>query len=93
MTEEEQVAHEKKQKLQRQEELDDLRKLLATPEGMRFFKRFLDAGSMFKSTFTGNSTGMFLEGQRALALKFFSDLCEAAPEKISDLLIRGESKS
>ncbi len=91
-TEEEQAAYEKEQNLKREEELADLRKILSSDEGVRFFKRFFNEGSMFKSTFTGNSQGMFLEGSRAFALKFFHDCCEACPEKIPTLIMRVENK-
>lgn len=87
-TEEEEAAHAKAQKLQRDSELDDLKFLLSTPQGIRFFKRFFDEGSMFKTTFTGNSQGMFLEGHRNLALKFFHDICQACPQKIPELIMR-----
>lgn len=87
-TEEDEAAHLKQAKLQRFEELNDLKKILATDEGLRFFKRFFDQGKMFATTFTGNSHGMFLEGHRNLALKFFHDICESCPEKVPALIMR-----
>ena len=67
---------------------DDLRTILDTPSGMRFFKKFMEEGHVFHSTFTGNSQTYFLEGKRALALKIFSDICEAAPGKIPEIIIK-----
>jgi archaeosine-15-forming tRNA-guanine transglycosylase len=93
MTEDEQGEFDKKQELKRNEELKDLQKILELQEGMRFFKRFFDEGSMFSSTFTGNSQGMFLEGRRSLALKFFNDICLASPGKVPELIMRVEPKS
>lgn len=77
-------------KNQRDQELEDIRNILDTPEGRRFFKRFFIEGKMFSTTFTGNSKTFFLEGQRNFALKFFSDICEAAPENIVDVIVEGE---
>ena len=89
---EEEAKHLAAQELKRLNELDDLKFVLSSPQGVRFFKRFFDEGSMFKTTFTGSSQGMFLEGHRNFALKFFHDICEACPEKIPELIMRGELK-
>jgi len=78
-----------KQKAQREEELNDLKKILYTPEGVRFFKRFMDEGRMFASCMTGNAWTYHNEGKRDFMLRFWSDICEAAPEKIPELLLRG----
>lgn len=78
------------QRLQREAELKDLRLILETPEGVRFFKRFFDEAKMFQTCFTGNSTTYHNEGRRDLGLKFFSDCVEACPEKISELILRRE---
>jgi len=81
---------DKKVKNERDQQLSDLRDLLATPQGERFFKRLFDEGGLFNTTFTGNSQTYFKEGWRALALKVLSDVCEAVsdPTKIGKLLIR-----
>ena len=42
--------------------------------------------ALVSTTFTVNSTGMFLEGARNLALQFLSDVVEAAPEKLTALI-------
>jgi hypothetical protein len=78
---------EQKNKNERDQELEDIKTLLALPAGIRFFKRIFAEGCMFRTTFTGNSHGMFLEGHRNLALRFFGDVCEAAPGKIPELII------
>lgn len=75
-------------KVQRDVELDDLKFILSTKQGMRWFKRFFEKGKMFTTTFTGNSQGMFLEGHRNLALWAFHDICEADASKVPDLVIR-----
>ena len=71
----------------RTEELDDIRRIIGTPQGLRFFTRLMAKGCVFRTTFTGNSQGYFLEGQRNLALMFFDDICTAAPDKVVDLMV------
>lgn len=82
-----------KQKNERDQELDDIKTILSAPAGMRFFKRFLEDGKIFSTTFTGNSNSFFFEGMRNLALKYFNDICEAAPEKVADLMIRKKDET
>lgn len=81
---------EQDEKNERDTYLDDLRYLLRSPQGMRFFKKFFEDGHIFRSTFTGNSQTFFLEGHRNFALKYFADICEAAPEKVQELIIKKE---
>lgn len=84
---EEQInARDDKLKVQRAQELDDVKKIVRTPEGSRFFKRLFSEGRIFHTTFTGNSNTFFLEGQRNLALKFLADVNAAAPECIPALM-------
>lgn len=77
---------EKKSKNQRDQEIEDIRDILSRPSGVRFFKRLMLKGQMFRTTFTGNSHTFFLEGHRNFALEFFGDACEACPEKVADLV-------
>ena len=67
-------------KTEREQELDDIKELLKTPFGKRFFKRFMAEGMIFHSSFTGNSRTFFNEGRRSLTLKFFADMTQVAPE-------------
>jgi hypothetical protein len=78
---------EKKIALLREQELEDLKDVLSRPSGIRVFRRLFREGRIFHTTFTGNSNGFFLEGGRNLALKFFDDVAQVAPNKISDLII------
>lgn len=83
---------QKKQKNDREQELEDIKFLLKYPSGIRFFKRLFTEGRIFQTTFTGNSQTYFLEGHRNLALKFFSDVCEVSPNKISELMLLKKGK-
>lgn len=81
---------EQKRADERKQELEDVKWLLKHQSGVRFLKRLFSEGRIFSSTFTGNSQGFFLEGQRNLALVFLGDVVEAAPEKLADLLVDRE---
>lgn len=86
--EHEEAKNQEVQALRRENELEDLRRILATPEGVRFFKRFLDEGKMFTTAMTGNSWTYHNEGKRDFVLKFFNDVCIACPSKIPELILR-----
>ena len=87
-SEEDSVAEGQKEfKNKREQEIEDIKTILATAAGVRFFKRFLADGHVFKTTFTGNSHTFFLEGHRNLALKYLNDITEASPEKLSELML------
>jgi len=72
----------------RRQELQDIKDLLNTSCGMRFFKRLFEDGSIFSTTFKNNGWSAFHEGERNMALRYFNDICEAAPEKVALLIIR-----
>ena len=74
-----------KNKLAELQLLTDVKALLNTPEGMRFFKWLLDKAYLFKTTFTGNSRTYFLEGHRNLGIMVFNLLMKAAPQKLIEL--------
>lgn len=80
------------QKLRRSQDLEDVRWLLQTPQGRRFFKRLFTEGRVFQTTFTGNSNTFFLEGHRNLALRFFGDVVEACPERVAALIMSVDRK-
>lgn len=77
---------EKKSENERKQELEDIKFIISTPAGMRFFKRMMLKGHMFSTTFTGNSHTFFLEGHRNFILEYFGDVCEACPEKVAELV-------
>ena len=77
----------KEQENQRYNELEDVRRIATTQEGKNFFKRLFAEGRLFHTTFTGNSTGFYLEGQRKLALFVFNELLAACPDELQDIII------
>ena len=74
--------------LARKQELEDIKTMLSTAAGMRFFVRLFTDGHMFATTFTGNSWSYFKEGERNLALRYFNDVRQAAPDLMAKILIR-----
>lgn len=65
---------QEERRLRRERELNDIKAVLSTREGRRFIWRLLTIGSLFRTTFTGNSTTFFLEGHRNLALLILNDI-------------------
>lgn len=64
----------------RQKEVDDVRKILKTPEGRRFVWRQLSLCGIFRSSWNLNSNQTsFSEGQRNVGLGLLVDVNEADP--------------
>ena len=74
----------------RQTEINDVKAIMSMPQGVRFIRRLMDKGFIFRTTFTGNSEGMYREGWRAFALMVLEDVRVATPEKITELMIKTE---
>ena len=76
--------------IRRRRELFDTAKVLSTIEGRRFYWRWLQRCGVFRSSFTGNNTTFFNEGERNIGLEMLADVNEADPEKY--LLMLTESQ-
>lgn len=68
-----------KRKERREDELNDLRAVLVSPEGRRFVWRLLERGGVFRSSFCAESDSCtaFNEGRRNLGLSVLNDVLEA----------------
>jgi len=66
-----------KEKNRRDTELDDLRQLLKTKWGRRLIWRVLEKAGIHRTSFTGNSTTFFNEGQRNIGLWLESEVTDA----------------
>jgi hypothetical protein len=66
-----------KEKNRRDTELDDLRQLLKTKWGRRLVWRVLEKAGIHRTSFTGNSTTFFNEGQRNIGLWLESEVTDA----------------
>lgn len=79
---------EQAKQLNREMEVDDLRVVLSTEEGMRVIQRIMDSCHVRKSTFTGNSQGHFLEGKRAVGNEILDIVIDHMPEKVHEVLTK-----
>lgn len=69
----------RQQKSKRQSELDDVYFILGTFQGRRFFWRYLSRCGIFETSFTGNNTTFFKEGERNIGLQMLADLNQSNP--------------
>lgn len=69
-----------KVKMGREQEVNDLKFILATEQGRRFMWRYLEMCGVYRTSFTGSSETYFLEGQRNIGLKLIADIVEADPD-------------
>jgi len=58
----------------------DLKWLLDSEQGYRFFSKFFKDTKVFDETFTGNSQTYYNEGRRSVGLKYVRDCKKANPE-------------
>ena len=75
-------AGRKARRLERQSE-DCLVKLLNMVEGRWFLWDLLETCGVFESSFTGNNTTFFLEGQRNIGLVLVNAIHEVSPDAYS----------
>ena len=69
-----------------QKEIDDVRKILKTPEGRRYFWRKMDEYGIFRSSFNLNSNlSAFNEGQQNAGLDILRDISEADPSAFAKM--------
>lgn len=68
---------EQKAKNQRDTEMADLRRLVSTKWGRRVVWRILEKSGQHRTSFTGNSTTFFNEGQRNIGLWLVDEVLSA----------------
>jgi len=78
---------EKAQDTKRKQEIEDLRAVVSTPSGRRFIKRLLERTAIYRSTFTGNSNGYFVEGERNIGLFIVAELSAVGRDTYPKLLL------
>jgi hypothetical protein len=89
-SEQDAAMEQERQRRERQQQLSDIKAILATPEGTRFYKRALDKCGTFRLSFTGNSKTFFNEGQRNIGNFLLAEMMEACPEKFVEIYNQGE---
>lgn len=70
----------KKEKVQYDRELDDLKLILSTKSGRRFIWRLLAESGMFTVSQAMNASIYFLEGKRSIGKLLFEDMTKVSPE-------------
>ncbi|NDF13319.1 MAG: endopeptidase [Proteobacteria bacterium] len=68
-------------KLEAKVEEEDLKWVMSNKRGRRFVWRLLDRAGIYRSSFTGNSTTFFNEGQRNIGLMLVAAIHEACPDQ------------
>tara|TARA_R110000803_G_C11989469_1_gene321872 strand:+ start:19595 stop:19894 length:300 start_codon:yes stop_codon:yes gene_type:complete len=69
--------------------VDDIRLILETPEGVRFFKNFFDRGRIFSSKFNRDPLQMAHNtGKNDFILAFTNEIIQANPTKFPELIMR-----
>lgn len=82
-------AHDKTRRMsdeQHRELLAAMQGLVGNAAGQRFLWWLLEQTHVFQSSFTGNSTTFFLEGERNVGLKLFALCMEAEPAFMQRLI-------
>lgn len=79
-------------KLARQIEANDIKWLMASPQGRRIARRWLAAAGIHRTSFTGNSETFFREGKRALGLEIEAELVMHAQQDYLVMLTEGMTK-
>lgn len=74
-----------KAKLQRDEELNQMRKVLSLYEGRSVLWRILELAGIYRQSFTGNSETFFREGQRKVGLELLGEIEAAEPNAYSKM--------
>ena len=67
--------------------LDDIRVIIKTPQGQRFFKRFFKLGNLLEISMNGNSWTFFNEGHRNFAKMIYTEVCEADENFAAKLVV------
>jgi len=77
---------EEKQERDEQRFDNDMKKILSMPEGRRMFHRFFRDCGIHTSSFTGNSTTFFKEGERNIGLIWLRHIMKAKPEAYTQMI-------
>ena len=83
-------ARKKKQddaKSKRDQEVEDLRQVLAIPGGQAYILRLLERSGTFNLSYSNSANETaFKEGRRSVGLSIYRDVADASPDGIRQLL-------
>lgn len=77
---------ESRQRLVREQQIDDLQKLMALPAGRRFVARLLEMSGTARNSFTGSSTTFYNEGRRSIGVELEAEVKDLAFENYIAML-------
>lgn len=81
------LTEAEQQKVQRQQEVADLKWLMGNRQGRRIMARLLDKTGVYRLSFTGDThTTDFNEGKRFIGLSFLTDCIEHCTERFNEML-------
>lgn len=75
--------NEAERKDKRARELEEIQLVVSSKHGRKFYWRLLTMCHLFETSFTGNNTTFFKEGERNIGLCLMRDLMEANPESFT----------
>lgn len=84
--EERQKERQDEYKRKREREMNDLRKILKTPEGRRVIWRLLEEAKIFQSVFTGNSGTYYKAGYSDFGRFILSEVLEANKNAFTQMM-------
>jgi|TARA_R110000751_G_scaffold53587_4_gene115963 hypothetical protein len=74
-------------KSKRDQELEDIRQVMATANGRGFILKLLEKSGVFNLSYSSNANETaFKEGRRSLGLSVYRDVAEAVPDGVRQLL-------
>lgn len=79
-------------KIRESKEQKGLKDAMSTPEGRAWVFSLLDMCGVHRTSFTGNSTTFFNEGQRNIGLKIEGDIFKWCPDKYITMMTEGRQK-
>lgn len=78
-------------KLRAERDAADLKAVLSTAQGRRFFWRLVGKTGLLRSSMTGNSQTFYLEGRRSIGIELWDEMEQTAPEAY--LLMLNEART
>lgn len=79
-------ARKQSEKIREQRRVEGLRKVMADADSRLWLRGMLEACGVYRTSFTGNSTTFFNEGQRNIGLMLHADLVRHCPEAMVAML-------
>jgi hypothetical protein len=77
---------QKREERKRERDLSDIRLILKSPEGRRFYWRLMSEAGVFHRSFAGDvNTTLFNEGRRSLGIDLLNDLMDAKPTAFNEM--------